>query len=198
MEITLHLDDEQAKKLMMVTVISDKSVEKYTNDVLINHLNSINSERIINEVEKLFLEPKQISSSKKLRNKGDGTLIIPKQYQKKYIGLNLSRCTILATGQRKTQKLRLDINDALLIKEHGEYTYNEFKELLDKLDITRQILFRFLWNVQEGYVDSLIQEFNSKMDKVYFSVQNKTLYCNSERVCDLIDARTIEKKEQTS
>ena len=106
MEITLHLDDEQAKKLMMVTVISDKSVEKYTNDVLINHLNSIN------EVEKLFLEPKQISSSKKLRNKGDGTLIIPKQYQKKYIGLNLSRCTILATGQRKTQKLRLDINDA--------------------------------------------------------------------------------------
>lgn len=192
MEITLRLDDNQAKKLMMVTVVNDTSVEKYTNDVLINHLDSIDSKTIMNGVEKLFGEVKQQTPRKKQhRNNGNEILTIPKSYQRDYMGLELSRCNIISVGKKRTQKLTLDINDALVIVEHGEYTFNEFKELQKELNVTQPMLYRFMWNVDEGNLNSLITDFKSKMGKVFFSVQDNTLYCNSESVCDLFDAQII-------
>ena len=191
MDITVTLDDTQSKKLRLICAVENINADEYINNIISTHMDNIDAKAIVSGVEELFGKPTGSEKRiKKPRNRGDELITISKKFQREYKHLILSRCTILSKGT-KVQKLMLDINDALLIKEHGEYTFNEFKELSKQLNVTQPVLYRFMWNAQNGKLDSLMDEFKSKMNQVYFSVQDKKLFCNSESVCELIDAEII-------
>lgn len=185
----IKLSEEQKTKLLLLTVVENISIEEYVTNIVVDYLNNVESKSIVSHVEELFGESKE-KPKRKPRNKKNALLTISKTFHKEYSTLILSRCTIISKGQ-KEQPLILDINDALMMKEHGQFTYDEFQVMETELNVSKPVLYRFLWNVQEGNFDGLIDEFKEKMDKVFFSVQDKKLYCNSEQVCDLIDAEII-------
>ena len=191
MEIFLSFDDEQSKRLKLICAIKDISMAQYINDVMAEHLDSMSASDLVEDIESLFktdnadVKQNSISSEK--------GIMIPKSNQRPYKGtLILKRCKFYAMSKRLLE-LDCDVNTALYIKELGDsFTFQVFKQMADDLHLNHPVFYRFIYNLQNGEFDELIDTFKKKMKLLLtFGIQDGDVYCNKEKMCDVQTAEVI-------
>lgn len=97
---------------------------------------------------------------------------IPKTFQKPYYNLFLRREMLYGEAvNNHVYCTHWNINDILYLKE--AITYEPFvpgdaKLLANILNKSSQGVTRMVWNIQEGYLDQIIDEFKGKMSEIDF------------------------------
>ena len=197
MELYLSLNDKQSQQLKLMSTIKDVSMNQYVETVLSEHFDNIKSSDIISELQNIFSTDdsetvETVGKQSRHNNATSNEFIIPKSFHKPFANVVLSRCDFVNHGIRKKQKLRFNLNHALYIKEKGSsFGYDDFTDMIDKFGSSQAVLYRFVWNVQQGNFDGLIEQFYKPMDSVQFSKKNGNLYINDEKVSDIYSIRIL-------
>lgn len=123
--------------------------------------------------------------------------VIPKTFQKPYLNLFLRREDLFgAAVNNHVYCTHWNINDILYLKE--AITYEPFvpgdaKLLANILNKSSQGVTRMVWNIQEGYLDQIIDEFKGKMSEIDFdSVEQHHSFSNLLTMNDEVTSMSIQ------
>ncbi len=99
--------------------------------------------------------------------------VIPKSFQKPYYNLFLRREMLFGNGDNNHIYCTYwNINDILYLKEAITYEPlfpGDAKIFGNIFDKSAQGVTRMIWNIQEGYLDQVIDDFKSKMGEIDFA-----------------------------
>lgn len=110
---------------------------------------------------------------------------LKKSYHKPYTDLVVGHGGVLYSSNN--QKLSFTLQDVIMLRDKiYSNKYTNLSDLREGFDFSRQMFNKLVWNIEEGYFDDLIEEYNSR-NYTYENIMNN-LYIDGENT-----GLTIEK-----
>ena len=179
------LSETQFRKLDLICTIRKMKPTDYLWEVLGKHLDNINIEDVISDIEDIFGQEKPTIVYNTIPQE---EVIIPKSSRKLYTEMVLKRDVFYS--KKSGKKFVFDIYEMILIKSYIKgLTVAQFRELRTMLKTSNNQLYRTIYNLQNNsHLNEMIDGFMNNIQKCKFSVKDDTIYING-------DSTNISKEE---